>query len=83
MIGGDGLGWRNDESLRTATRPVSDGIVEYVRTGLSNGRSEGVNSKARTITKRSYGFGRPSSLIAYIYLCCTGIRLSAVRHYPT
>lgn len=67
---------------RTIKKHV-DGIVEYVRTGLSNGRSEGVNSKARTITKRSYGFGSPSSLIAYIHLCCTGIRLLPVRHYPT
>lgn len=59
-----------------------DGIVEYVRTGLSNGRSEGMNSKVRTITKRSYGFSAPSSLTAYIYLCCTGIHLLPVRHYP-
>jgi transposase len=33
-----------------------DGIVAYVATGLSNGRSEGINGKVRTITRRSFGF---------------------------
>jgi len=69
--------------LARTIRTYVDGIVEYVRTGFSNGRSEGVNSKVRTITKRSYGFADPSALTAYIYLCCTGIRLVPVRHYPS
>jgi transposase len=59
-----------------------EGILAYVRTGLSNGRSEGVNSKVRVITKRSYGFHDPHSLIALIYLCCSGIVLAPVRHFP-
>lgn len=59
-----------------------DGILAYVATGLSNGRSEGMNSKVRVITKRSYGFHDPSSLIAMIYLCCSGILLTPVRHFP-
>lgn len=59
-----------------------EGILAYVRTGLSNGRSEGVNSKVRVITKRSYGFHDPRSLMAMIYLCCTGIVLAPVRHFP-
>lgn len=59
-----------------------EGIIAYVRTKLSNGRSEGMNSKVRVITKRSYGFHEPSSLIAMIYLCCTGLTLLPVRHFP-
>ncbi len=59
-----------------------EGILAYVRTGLSNGRSEGVNSKIRVITKRSYGFHDPRSLMAMIYLCCTGIVIAPIRHFP-
>jgi transposase len=73
------------EPFQKAARTVRkylDGIVEYVRTKLSNGRSEGRNSKVRTITKRSYGFHNASSLIAMIYLCCTGLLLVPVRHFP-
>jgi transposase len=59
-----------------------EGILAYIRTGLSNGRAEGINSKIRVITKRSYGFRSASSLIAMIYLCCTGLVLAPIRHYP-
>lgn len=41
-----------------------------------------MNSKVRVITKRSYGFHDPRSLMALIYLCCTGIVLAPVRHFP-
>lgn len=47
-----------------------DGILAYIRTGASNGRTEGLNGKIRTITRRSYGFHRPESLMALIWLCC-------------
>ena len=52
-----------------------DGIVAYVATGISNGRSEGTNGKVRTITRRAYGFHTADSLIAMLHLCCSGIRL--------
>ena len=52
-----------------------DGIVAYVATGLSNARAEGTNGKVRTITRRSYGFHSAWSLIAMIFLCCSGLRL--------
>ena len=51
------------------------GIVEYVRTGLSNGRSEGLNGKIRSITRRSFGFHDAWSLIGMIFLCCSGLKL--------
>jgi len=52
------------------------GIVAYVATGLTNARTEGLNGKARTITRRSYGLHSASSLIAMLFLCCTGLVLT-------
>lgn len=60
-----------------------EGIVGYVATGLSNGRSEGLNGKARTITRRAYGFHHAESLIAMLFLCCSGLTLSPVRVFPS
>ena len=34
------------------------------------------------VGERSYGFHDPPSLMAMIYLCCTGIVLAPVRHFP-
>jgi transposase len=56
-----------------------EGIVAYVATGLSSGRSEGLNGKIRTITRRSFGFHSARSLIALITLCCGGIHLAPVH----
>lgn len=56
-----------------------EGILAYVATGLSNGRSEGTNGKIRTITRRSFGFHGAGSLIALIFLCCSGITLLPVH----
>jgi transposase len=52
-----------------------DGIIAYVATGLSNGPTEALNGKARTITRRSYGFHSATSLISMLFLCCSGIVL--------
>jgi transposase len=65
--------------FRTVARTIKkhlEGIVAYVATGLSSGRSEGLNGKIRTITRRSFGFHSASSLIALIKLCCGGLTLS-------
>ncbi len=51
----------------------------YVATGLSSARSEGINGKIRTITRRSFGFHGASSLIALIKLCCGGLSLAPVH----
>lgn len=59
-----------------------DGIVAYVATGLSNARAEGLNGKVRAITRRSFGFHSAWSLIAMIFLCCSGITLKPARAYP-
>jgi transposase len=59
-----------------------DGVLAYVATGLNNGRSEGLNGKIRTLTRRALGFHDPRSLIGYIFLCCSGINLSPVHRVP-
>lgn len=60
-----------------------EGIVAYIRTGLSNGRTEGLNGKIRTITRRAYGFHSADSLIGLIFLCCSGIIIQPPRIYPS
>lgn len=69
--------------LARTIRKHIEGIVSYVATGLSNGRSEGLNGKVRTITRRAYGFHNVHALIALIFLCCSGITLQPVRVYPS
>ena len=53
-----------------------DGILEYVRTRFSNGRTEGLNGKIRTITRRSFGFHSAAALISMIFLCCGGVEVT-------
>jgi transposase len=60
----------------------AEGIPAYVRSGLSNGRTEGLNGKARTIMRRAYGFHSASGLIALLMLCCSGMHLEPVFHWP-
>ncbi len=68
--------------LAHTIRDHADGILAYIRSGLSNGRTEALNGKIRTITRRSYGFHSPTSLIALMFLGCAGIYLQPVRTYP-
>jgi transposase len=81
----DWIGWAARSRLppfRKVARTIKkhiEGIVAYVATGLSSARSEGLNGKIRTITRRSFGFHGASSLIALITLCCGGIALSPVH----
>ena len=67
------------KKLAHTVRDRLAGILAYVATGLSNGRTEGLNGKIRTITRRSFGFHGPTSLIALIFLCCSGITLLPVH----
>ena len=59
-----------------------DGILEYVRTRFTNAVVEGLNGKARVITRRSYGFHSARALIAMLFLCCGGIVASAGHRMP-
>lgn len=70
------------QRVAATIRDHADGILAYVRLGLSNGRTEGLNGKARTITRRSFGFHSAHGLIALLKLCCSGIHLYPVHHWP-
>ncbi len=50
-----------------------EGILAYVRSRLNNGRVEGLNGKARVITRRAFGFHSASGFIAMLFLCCGGV----------
>lgn len=63
-------------------RKYFEGVVAIAATGLSNGRTEGLNGKIRTITRRAYGFHSANSLIGFIMLCCTGLVLQPVFKSP-
>jgi transposase len=72
------------EKLARTVKDHIEGILAYVQTRHSNGRTEGMNGKIRTITRRSFGFHSASNLIALIYLCCSGISLLPVFKFaPT
>ena len=65
--------------LAHTLRAHRDGILAAIRLGLSNGRLEGLNSKIRLISHRSFGFHSADALIALVYLCCTGITIELPR----
>lgn len=68
--------------LAATIRDHQDGILAYVRSRLSNARTEALNGKARTITRRSYGLHSAAALIALLKLCCSGIHLEPVTLRP-
>ena len=61
--------------LARTLRARRDGILAAIRLGLSNGRLEGLNSKVRLISHRSFGFHSAAPLIALVYLCCADITI--------
>jgi transposase len=65
--------------LARTIRRHRDGILNAIRLGLNNGRLEGLNSRIRLISHRSFGFHSASPLIALVYLCCTGITIPLPR----
>jgi transposase len=79
------LAWASRSRLRPfvalarTLRAHRDGILAAIRLGLSNGRLEGLNSKIRLISHRSYGFHSAAALIALVYLCCSGVVIDLPR----
>ena len=65
--------------LARTIRRHRDGILAAIRVGLNNGRLEGLNSRIRLISHRSFGFHTASPLIALIYLCCSRIVIPLPR----
>jgi transposase len=73
------LAWASRSKLRPfvklarTIRRHREGILAAIRLGLSNGRLEGLNSKVRLLSHRSFGFHSAEPLIALVYLCCGGL----------
>jgi transposase len=65
--------------LARTIRRHRDGILAAIRLGLSNGRLEGLNSRIRLISHRSFGFHSAAPLIALVYLCCSRIVIPLPR----
>jgi len=65
--------------LARTIRRHRQGILAAIRLGLSNGRLEGLNSRIRLISHRSFGFHSADPLIALVYLCCTRILIPLPR----
>jgi transposase len=66
-------------ALARTLRAHRDGILAAIRLGLSNGRLEGLNSKIRLISHRSFGLHSAAALIALVYLCCAGVVIDLPR----
>jgi transposase len=62
--------------LARTIRKHKAGVLAAIELGLSNGRLEALNSKARLLSHRAYGFHSADALIAMIYLCCAGIQIA-------
>jgi transposase len=65
--------------LARTIRSNRHGILAAIRLGLTNGRLEGLNSRIRLISHRSFGFHSAPPLIALVYLCCSGVRIRLPR----
>jgi len=50
-----------------------EGVLAYIDTRLTNGLVEGLNAKARLLTRRAYGFHSAEAVISMIMLCCTDL----------
>jgi transposase len=61
--------------LGRTIRDHRDGILAAVRLGLSNSRSEALNTKARLVVRRAYGFHSAKAVAAMVMLCCGPIEL--------
>jgi len=79
------LAWASRSRLRPFVRLARTirkhraGVLAAIRLGLSNGRLEGLNSRIRLISHRSFGFHSATPLIALVYLCCSGITIQLPR----
>jgi len=77
------LAWASRSKLRPfvklarTLRRHREGILAAIRLGLSNARLEGLNSRVRLISHRSFGFHGAEPLMALVYLCCGGVTVAA------
>jgi len=62
--------------LARTLRRYRDGILAAITLKITNARLEGLHSKVRLLSHRSFGFHSAAPLIALIYLCCAGITIN-------
>lgn len=60
-------------------RQYLEEIVAYVRWRVTNGPTEGLNTKARLATRQAYGFHSAAALLAMLELRCSGLRVDPVN----
>jgi transposase len=61
--------------LGRTIRKHRDGILAAIRLGITQGRTEALNNKARLITRRAYGFHSAKAALALVMLTCGPITL--------
>ena len=61
--------------LGKTIRKHRDGILDAIRLGINQGRTEALNNKVRLITRRAYGFHSANAALALIILTCGPITL--------
>jgi transposase len=61
--------------LAKTIRRHRDGILQAIRLGINQGRTEALNNKVRLITRRAYGFHSAKAALALVMLTCGPITL--------
>ncbi len=83
-----GAGRGNGSAVTPAPRPGPTSpsgccvCLAAIRLGLTNSRLEGLHSKVRLLSHRSFGFHSPAPLISLIYLCAAGIEITLPNVTP-
>jgi len=75
------LEWASRSKLKPFVRVArtirehKDGILAYIKSRLTNGFTEGLNNRLRTVARRAYGFHSAEALMSMLFLCAGGIEL--------
>jgi transposase len=69
-------------TLAQTIRRHRDGILQAIRLGINQGRTEALNNKVRLITRRAYGFHSARAALALIMLTCGPITLTLPHESP-
>jgi transposase len=71
--------------LAKTIRRHRDGILQAIRLGINQGRTEALNNKVRLITRRAYGFHSAKAALALVMLTCGPITVQPPHelHTPT
>lgn len=68
--------------LARTIRQHRDGILQAIRLGINQGRTEALNNKVRLITRRAYGFHSAEAALALVMLSCGPIQLHPPHESP-